>query len=651
MRTLPTSHRLWAPCAAVVFGACTFVFSLATYQLQNDHFDRISRGRQIAQYGELPFADFLDPGYFLTEFSSAAAQWISGGTLTGELVLNTSFMAAGGAFVLLLALRLSRSYAIAIPAAILSVLAMPRAYDFDKVLFYPLGLALIYGYVARPTVLALGVLGSGIAVAGLFRYDSGLYLLCAAVTGLLVVHGNAWRALATRLSQLLAVLLVSGLPFLVFVQIHGGLVNAADQVVTYARREGERTRIDSPPTLNWNEIAAFQPPTSSDISIQVKWSAAVNTFGRGVLARRHGLHDEQPLGPLDDGWWSYRVADTSDAHIRELQTSAFVEASRGLESTTPTARVWDGLRRVVPLFSVSLLPEPGRTSNAVSLVYYALVALPILGVLTLAMCAHRRTIGREEVAQILPLIVLVGLLDTFILRDPITARVGGMAGPAALLCAWLAGTLRPHRPVDALTRPTRLVRVLVWTMRGVGIAAVVLLVKAMSITGEWETRLSPDTMAWSHVAATLDRLSGAPADWPRLVEPRYRGIVEYVRECTHENDRILASWFFPELYYFAERRFAGGHVVVFGEHWSEDRFQRRTIDELTARPALVVILEGPGFALHYPELDAYVRGRYRMGGATNFGDSGLAPDHYTVLVLNDRVPTRIHAATVLPCFT
>jgi hypothetical protein len=634
----------------VVFGVCTFVFSLATYQLQNDHFDRISRGRQIAQYGELPFVDFFDPGYFLTEFSSAAAQWISGGTLTGELVLNTSFLAAGGALVLLLALRLSRSYAIAVPAAILSVLAMPRAYDFDKVLFYALGPALIYGYVARPTALTLGVLGSGIAVAGLFRYDSSVYLLCAAVTALIVVHGGDWRALATRLSQLLAVLLVWGLPFLAFVQIHGGLVNAVDQVVTYARREGERTRIDSPPTLNWKELAEFQQPESSDISVQIKWSAAVDAFGREVLARRHGLHDERPLGPLEDGWWSYRIIDTSDAHVRELQASAFVEASRGLESTTQTSRVWDGLRRAVPLFRVSLLPEPGRTSNAVSLVYYALVALPLLGIFTLAMCAHRRAIGRKEVAQVLPLIVLVGLLDMFILRDPITARVGGMAGPAAVLCAWLAGTLRPHRPVDVLTRPTRLGRVVVWTMRGVGIAALVLLVKAMSITGEWETRVTPDAIAWSHVAATFDRLSAAPADWPRLVEPRYRGIVEYVRECTHENDRILASWFFPELYYFAQRSFAGGHVVVFGEHWSEDRFQRRTIDELTARPALVVILEGAGFALHYPELDEYVRGRYRTGGVTNFGDSGLAPDHYTVLVLNDRTPTRIHAATVLPCF-
>ena len=282
---------------------------------------------------------------------------------------------------------------------------------------------------------------------------------------------------------------------------------------------------------------------------------------------------------------------------------------------------------------------------------YALVALPVLGLLTLAVCVHRRTIGRDVVAQVLPLIVLTGLLDMFILRDPVTARVGGMAGPAAVLGAWLVGTQRPHRRVGVLTRPTRLRRVVAWTTRGVGVAALVLLIKAMSITGEWEERLSPDILAWSHVTGTFDRLSSAPADWPRFIEPRYTKIVEYVRECTRENDRILVSWFFPELYYFAQRSFAGGHVVVFGEHWSEDRFQKRSIEELAARPALVVILEGRGFAIHYAELDEYIRGRYRTDGVTNFGDSGLAPDHYTVLVLNDRAPTRIHPATALSCFT
>ena len=41
-------------------------------------------------------------------------------------------------------------------------------------------------------------------------------------------------------------------------------------------------------------------------------------------------------------------------------------------------------------------------------------------------------------ARMLSLIVTGALLNLFILRDPVDARVGGMAGPVAVLCAWMA---------------------------------------------------------------------------------------------------------------------------------------------------------------------------------------------------------------------
>ncbi|HEU4693106.1 MAG TPA: hypothetical protein VFS23_32310, partial [Vicinamibacterales bacterium] len=63
-------------CLAIWLAA--FCFSFLTLEFVNDHFGRISPGRQIARYGELPFSDFLDPGYFLTELSSAAVQRLFG---------------------------------------------------------------------------------------------------------------------------------------------------------------------------------------------------------------------------------------------------------------------------------------------------------------------------------------------------------------------------------------------------------------------------------------------------------------------------------------------------------------------------------------------------------------------------------------------
>ena len=64
------SRRAAALIAVAVWGL-GFVFTLATYTFSDDHFGRISPARQIARYGELPFRDYFDPGYVLTELSSA----------------------------------------------------------------------------------------------------------------------------------------------------------------------------------------------------------------------------------------------------------------------------------------------------------------------------------------------------------------------------------------------------------------------------------------------------------------------------------------------------------------------------------------------------------------------------------------------------
>ena len=76
----------WVAAAGVFSVSC--VLHLQTYGFINDQFDRISRGRQIVQYNELPFRDFFDPGYFLTLFTSAAVQVLFGDNLLGEALLN-----------------------------------------------------------------------------------------------------------------------------------------------------------------------------------------------------------------------------------------------------------------------------------------------------------------------------------------------------------------------------------------------------------------------------------------------------------------------------------------------------------------------------------------------------------------------------------
>src|SRR5262245_39254054 len=185
---------------AVVVALAAFCAFFLYYHINNDHFDRLARARQIAMYGDVPFRDFFDPGYFLTLYASAFMERLLGDNLLGEMLLNVGFMTAGTVFVFLLASRASGSLVWGLIAAGMTVFAEPRTYDYDKVLFFPLGLWMCWRYIEVPSVRNLLLLASVIVLAGLFRYDSAVYLSAAAVVTLIVMHSNDWRLGLTRLA-------------------------------------------------------------------------------------------------------------------------------------------------------------------------------------------------------------------------------------------------------------------------------------------------------------------------------------------------------------------------------------------------------------------------------------------------------------------
>ena len=92
-------------------------------------------------------------------------------------------------------------------------------------------------------------------------------------------------------------------------------------------------------------------------------------------------------------------------------------------------------------------------------------------------------------------------------------------------------------------------------------------------------------------------------------------------------------------------------MATFGGHWSEPRFERRTVDALSSQSVPIVILESgetEAFAATYPALDRYLREHYVKAGETTFE----VPDAraYQVLARRDRRPVRLHGRLSLPCF-
>ncbi len=289
--------------------AVALYLSLGGLVLHNDHFDRISRARQLARFGELPFRDYFDPGYFGSVLASAALQRLLGDNLLGELLLNAAFIATGTVLVLHLATRLSRSLALGAAAALLALLTMPRAYDYDKVLFFPLGVALCWRYqdTRRPRDLVL--LAIALVCGAVFRYDTGVYIGGGAIAAVVAAHAPDWRTMARRAGLLAASVAAAASPVLLFVALQGGLPDAVDQVATYARREAARTRITAPPAMAIEGPLLAFGRLPRGIIVNVRWAEGMTPQLREELEARYHLSEGRIEGPAANPTWVYAIED------------------------------------------------------------------------------------------------------------------------------------------------------------------------------------------------------------------------------------------------------------------------------------------------------------------------------------------------------
>jgi hypothetical protein len=566
----------------LVFWLGALTVSVSTYNIINDHFDRISRARQIARYGELPFRDFFDPGYFMTEFTSAGLQLLLGDSLLGEMLLNTVFIATGATLVFVLARRVSDSDLGGLAAALLALFAMPRAYDFDKVLFYPLGIFLCWRYVDRPGARRALELAAGIAIGALFRYDTGIYTGLAAVVTMLVLHWREPKVCAQRIGLCGFTAALAGLVVLVPIVGFGGVPDAIDQVVTYAVREKARTQVGRAPRFSIGNFVG---------------RASISSPAASVIDRGRQSFPEEPL---------------------------WIRAQR----------------RFSPL-QLRILPGASTAGNATAFVYYFFWGLPFVAVIAIAITWPAPWNTTQELARVGGVVAVCLALNLFVLREPIAARIGGIAGPTAILATW----------VGARAWQVRRLR-LGLAISTIVVAAFALAVWSLGSIASWSEHLIPAlTAPVAQVRGIVRRVSASPPR-PEVVEGgAFPRMVRYLRDCTSPTDKVLARWFVPELYFFARRGFAAGMVVTFGGHWSDQRFEARSRHALESEsvPIILALAGDERIREEYPVLTDYIDQHYKVAARTNFDSPGTGGD-YLVLVRMDRSPARIDARTALPCF-
>jgi hypothetical protein len=238
------------------------------------------------------------------------------------------------------------------------------------------------------------------------------------------------------------------------------------------------------------------------------------------------------------------------------------------------------------------------------------------------------------------LIVMCLLLGSFILRDPVYARVGGMAGPPCVLATWIVRQISYAR--------SAIVRLVSWAGM-VTIFAVTM--GSLAVATEWHKQPMPRLTGPEGLQARAVAFAGSPPSLSELPNSELAGLVSYLRECTARRDRILLTWFAPEIYFFSQRGFAAGLPTVFSDHWSEDRFQTKSVQIWQSQSVPIVITDAErAFGATHPALARYLDNHYRLAGMTNFGSKEESGPRYGVYVQRDRVPRSIHQRSSLPCF-
>ena len=636
--------------------AGTFLFRWLTVEFPNDHFQHLSRARQIL-LGEVPIRDFFDAGFFLQNYLSSAAQLLFGYNLFGEAVLTISFVALGTMLVFHLSARLSGSRWLAGCAALLTVLAFPRLYSYPKVFLYVSAIGLTWLYARRGNRLDVTLMAALTAVAFLLRHDHGVYIgvMMVCFLGLREWGGvQLWHRLGLYAGVTAGLLL----PFAVFVQTTTGLVSyvresgtpaqAIASSLSSSRAVPARFRIEpSAPLL------VVDPPIGP---INVRWAAGADDAARRQRELRYGLTAGVRQG-AKSRTWSYVLTDQQSGNVRALVQDPLIEDTAGIDRGTflTLPERWGSLlkRKLFVLRLRGLLPGVFTSQNALAWFYYLTLLVPVAALGWVGAGWWSERVARPEAAIVAPVAILCGIISHTLVRGSPDTHLPDVAAPTFVLAAWLVrrrgnldGPLVRARLANAGMVGLLLVTFWsVWTVGGSG------------ASGGFGARLERAGIRdgpagiWTHLGVVTRRLRDRPIDdWAPPGSTGLAALTRYLLDCTTPADRILVTWFAPEVFYYAERGFAGGQTYLHGRWHASVSDQRLTLERMQRQSVPIILARRDRvehFRRGFPLIYDYVQSRYRLVSESTFGGE---PTEFLVFVDTRLDPVGEHPVLGLPCY-
>jgi hypothetical protein len=641
------------PVAAIFVVA--FLYRGLAVELTNDDFLFVAGAQQIARYGEGPISGFLPEGRPLHYGLSAAAYVLSGGTLAGELFLDVTLLAAGAALTFVIVRAMTASPLSALFAALFVIVFGPRLYNYGKIVLPPLWLWCLWAYAGDRSMRRMATLTACVAASAWYRHDFGVYCVLGTCAALIVLHWpSGARKTAWRVGGFALGFSVLMLPLAVAAQFGSGSVEYIRQSVAFADRGMDRSELKRPRFAvdrNSPFVSLAPRPATPRAKIAVRWAAHVALDQRSMLERRYGLL----AGVADEGrTWRYELEDPEPVTLRALINDPSVEDTNNVDRgsgrivAAPAEPIGSRLRRYFPPLRLEIARNVRTRENAVAWLFYVTMLTPVAVLLMLLWRARRRPLDRTEC--VLVGAAVLGLTAALVLIRGslnVNGRLTEMASIVAILGAglyWLCRRIRAARAAVA--------------------AGLVLTAWSAAVDGAPVTQLRR--------IGVLDGLQGVTEQARRQLhaavspslsasfatrEPGLSMLVEYIRECTSLADKVLVTWYGPEVHVYAQRGFAGGRTFFSPGFWGSQADQRAVIGRLERESVPIVVADvgayegGTRYHLHFqrgfPLVDEYLRGRYVIAGEPLVGDND---SRYQVMIDRRLTPTRVHAATGYPCF-
>lgn len=210
--------------------------------LTDDHFFYVVRGWQIL-FGDLPVRDFVDHGAPLYYYIAYAVQVLFGRGTLSELTFSATVLALAAAGTFWLTTIASGRILAGIIATLFHVWLAPRFYNYPKVIVYVVAIPLIWSFIDRPRASTRFWIALVTVVAFLLRHDHGAFVAAAMAVALLMMGELTWSA---RLRQAViygALVLALAMPYLLFIEGHGGLGLYFRQASAWAERDRDRAPV------------------------------------------------------------------------------------------------------------------------------------------------------------------------------------------------------------------------------------------------------------------------------------------------------------------------------------------------------------------------------------------------------------------------